>query len=148
MDTDATMPALKIVASLDNYSAQIDSTLPSLKVSSTMSRAGTLAVDAKLPFLEVESSASATYGMAVAANLPTFKLLAHVYAGQSVQFDVDARLPALTIASTGTVGTFLSVDSILPAIVMDAVGTGTQDGTGSGMTHTGRFDDYILRHSR
>jgi len=74
--------------------------------------------------------------------------MGHIYSGQDNRFSVDARLPQLTIESTGTVGTFLSVDATLPAIIMGAVGTGGVDGAGGGITKTGRFDDYILRHSR
>jgi len=148
LSVDSTLPAMKINASMDNYSLSVDATLPAIKISSALHRNAAIAVDAKLPYLTMDAAISAAYGLNVDAKLPAFKITGHIYSGQDNRFSVDARLPQLTIESTGTVGTFLSVDATLPAIIMGAVGTGGVDGSGGGITKTGRFDDYILRYSR
>lgn len=145
---DATLPALRIEASLGTYVFDVEAVLPPLKIEALLSREGSFALDAKLPVLEIEAEMSGAYGFDVSANLPALKIEADIYSGQEMQFSVDARLPALTLESTGTVGTFVSLEATLPAIIMGAVGTGTQDGSGFRLTRTGRFDDYILRHSR
>jgi len=143
---DTSLPAMKINANMDNYSIGVDAQLPSLKIDAGMSRQGAMSLDKALPALEIEAAISEAGTFDIDAILPAFKIECEFLAGQLIS--VEKNLPELQADISITSGAIMSLDASLPALIMGAVGTGGPDGSGSTITRTGRFDDYVLRHIR
>lgn len=154
----ATLPTVS-AAMVGTCDAVLAAGLPMLSVRLEGERvSGMIAVT--LPFLTGELMGAATLG----ATLPAVSA-AMVGAGDAVMtadlpaLTADIRmqwgawlaadLPALTAAVTAYCSDIGYIDGTLPPLVMGPVATGgNTGGVGAVATAPGRWDDYVLRHSR
>lgn len=127
----------------------LDAKLPGVECEAASVQPVSMWLNAKLPPLSVDISHSVQRYPTLDATLPTLTVEAFSYAGAGAI--LDGKLPPVMIAAdtAGTSGDILTLDAVLPTVVMRSVGTGAGvDGEVGVIIEETRFDDYVLRYAR
>lgn len=149
ISVDAKLSALSIESTIGNYGIGIDSMLSALAISAAMTSdaENVFDIDSKLSALASEIVISGQYGIDIEANLSGMGIEATILAGDLIS--IDEKLSVMGIEATILWSNVpIVIDAMLSALVMESVGSGVGDGAIATISETGRFDDYVLRHSR
>jgi len=144
---DSTIPDMELDAAITVIAVgTLDKTIPGLEIEATGVHAGNGTLDIKLPTLLLEGDIGCDPYTSLDEILPGINCAATArYSGMTL----DKRIAAITITATGKITAASgTLDSDCPPVIMSGEGYGGS-GTGGGyVTNRGRFDDYLLRHSR
>ena len=140
------LPAMELDISITgDRLGWLSKSLPGLTIISSGSTPVLATLTKDLPSLELTASAYRVGTGALDKTLPPLLLAASALAGASGT--LAATLPAMKV-ETGMYGDQLSLNAILPTLVINPVGTGGSDGQPAELVNADRFADYVLRYER
>lgn len=145
------LPAIRIDASfVGEFFLSVDVRLPGIVCEAAITVPASMWLNAKLPAFRIDTDHTISRLYSLDATLPTFRLAAFSYGGAGAI--LDELLPAfrmITGDSEVIADDLLTLDAILPTIIMRGIGAGIgADGQPGVIRDETRFDDYVLRYSR
>jgi hypothetical protein len=145
---DLVLPFLELnIAMVGDRLGRLAKSLPGLNLTAVGSTPVAGVLDKRLPAVRLEAETLADGHGQLDVNLPAIKAIADALVGAGGA--LSAVLPDLALDITsGLYGDALSLDAVLPALVMGPVGTGSQDVGPGKLVDESRFDGIVLRHER
>jgi hypothetical protein len=121
--------------------------LPGLNLTAVGSTPVVGVLDKRLPAVRLEAETLVDGHGRLDVNLPAIKAVSDALVGAGGV--LSAVLPDLALDNTsGLYGDALSLDAVLPALVMGAVGTGSQGTSPGQLVDESRFAGVVLRYER